>query len=115
MDTNYVFAGLAVKNRDHAAAWYERLLGRPPTFLPNDSEAVWQLASTSSVYLLADANRAGRGVMAMVVDNLETTLAEISRRGISSDRIEEIPGAGRKAVITDPDGNEISLLQINAG
>jgi hypothetical protein len=24
MDTNYVFAGLVVKNRDHAAAWYER-------------------------------------------------------------------------------------------
>ena len=48
----------------------------------------------------------------MVVDNLETTLAEISGRGISSDRIEEIPRADRKAVITDPDGNEISLLQI---
>jgi hypothetical protein len=43
MDTNYVFAGLVVKNRDHAAAWYERLLGRPPTFLPNDAEAVCRI------------------------------------------------------------------------
>ena len=42
MDITYVFAGLAVANRNEAAAWYERLLGRPPDFLPNDAEAAWQ-------------------------------------------------------------------------
>ena len=57
MNISYAFAGLVVANRDQAAAWYERLFGRPPTFLPNDAEAVWQVADTASVYLLADANR----------------------------------------------------------
>ena len=114
MDTTYVFAGLVVANRDRAAAWYERLLGRPPTFLPNDAEAVWQLAGTASVYLLADPDRAGRGVVALVVDDLDAILAEIAGRGIVAGATEEIPGAGRKAVITDPDGNEVAILEIRA-
>jgi predicted enzyme related to lactoylglutathione lyase len=115
MDINYVFAGLVVVNRDQAAAWYERLLGRSPDFLPNDAEAVWQVAGTASVYLVADADRAGRGVMALVVDDLAASLAEIASRGIVTGAIEEIPGVGRKSVITDPDGNAVSLLEILVG
>ena len=114
MDITYVFAGLVVANRDQAAAWYERLLGRPPDFLPNDAEAVWQAAGMASIYLLADADRAGRGVMALVVDDLDASLAEIAERGIVTGAIEEIPGAGRKAVIADPDGNAVSILEILA-
>lgn len=112
MNIDYVFAGLIVVDRDQAAEWFERLLGRPPTFLPNDAEAVWQLADTASVYLLADAERAGQGVMALVVDDLEASLVEINGRGIEIGQIEEIPGAGRKSVIIDPDGNAVSMIQI---
>jgi predicted enzyme related to lactoylglutathione lyase len=112
MGITYVFAGLVVANRDRAAAWYERLLGRPPDFLPNDAEAVWQLAATASVYLLADPDRAGRGVMALVVDDLDSSIAEIAGRGIAVGAIEEIPGSGRKAVIADPDGNAVSVVEI---
>jgi predicted enzyme related to lactoylglutathione lyase len=114
MGITYVFAGLVVTNRNQAAAWYERLLGRPPDFLPNDAEAVWQVAGTASVYLLADADRAGRGVLTLVVDDLGASLAEIAGRGIVTGAIEEIPGAGRKAVMTDPDGNAVSIVEILA-
>lgn len=114
MDVTYAFAGLVVANRDEAAAWYERLLGRPPTFLPNDLEAVWQVAATASVYLFTDALRAGRGVTALVVDDLETSMAEITARGIDVGAIQEIPGSGRKSVIIDPDGNAISVIEILA-
>src|SRR4051794_678145 len=114
MDITYVFAGLVVSNRDDSAAWYERLLGRPPDFLPNDAEAVWQLAGTASIYLLADAGKAGRGVTALVVENLDASLAELAGHGIAPGSFEEIPGAGRRAVVTDPDGNEVSLVEIRA-
>src|SRR5262245_281407 len=70
MEVGYVFAGLVVADRDQAVAWYERLLGRPADMLPNDAEAAWQLVGQASVYLLADPARAGRGVMALVVDDL---------------------------------------------
>ena len=112
MNINYVFAGLVVANRDAAAAWYERLFGRPPTSLPNEVEAVWQVADTASVYLLADAERAGPGILTLVVDELEASLAEIAGRGIETGAIEEISGAGRKSVISDPDGNAISVIEV---
>ncbi|GAC1645343.1 MAG: hypothetical protein NVS4B2_34870 [Chloroflexota bacterium] len=114
MGINYVFACLLVVNRDRAAAWYERFFGRPPDFLPNDIEAVWRVAETASVYLLADADRAGRGVVTLVVDDLDASLAEIAGRGISMGAIEEIPGAGRKSSVTDPDGNGVSLIEVLA-
>jgi hypothetical protein len=113
MTITYVFAGLVV-NRDQAAAWYERLLGRPPDFLPNDAEAVWQLADTASVYLVADADRAGCGVVTLVVDDLDASLTEIDGRGIVPGTIQEIPGAGRKSVMTDPDGNAVAIVEILA-
>lgn len=114
MEITYAFAGLVVTNRDQAAAWYERFLGRPPTFLPNDTEAVWQVTSTSSVYLLADSDRAGRGVMTLVVDDLDATLAQIAARGILIGAIAEVPGAGRTSTITDPDGNALQIVEIQA-
>jgi hypothetical protein len=39
-----LFAGIPVRDYAAAAGWYERLLGAPPAFLPNDTEAVWELA-----------------------------------------------------------------------
>ncbi|MGH2442655.1 MAG: VOC family protein [Chloroflexota bacterium] len=112
MNINYVFAGLVVSNRDQAVDWYQRLLGRAPTFLPNDAEAVWQLTSSSSVYLLADAQHAGQGVLTVLVEHLETTLEQIGARGITAGPIETIPDAGRKSVVTDPDGNAIAIIEI---
>jgi hypothetical protein len=79
MNITYVFAGLVVADRDRAAAWYERLLGRPPTFLPNDAEAVWQVAGTASMYLLANAGHVDRGVSTLVND-LDAGLAKIAAR-----------------------------------
>jgi predicted enzyme related to lactoylglutathione lyase len=113
MDPSYVFAGLIVADRDRAAAWYGRLLGRPADILPNDAEAMWQLTSTSSVYLLADPGRAGRGVLTIAVPDLGAALAEIGQRGIDDGAaIEVIPGAGRKGVIIDPDGNAIAFVEL---
>src|ERR1022692_1548674 len=114
MDVSYVFAGLVVASRDQAASWYARLLGRPADMLPNDAEATWQLTSATSVYLLADADRAGPGVLSLVVDALGPKLAQIPAGGIVTGPVEEIPGVGRKCAITDPDGNTVSIVQLLA-
>jgi predicted enzyme related to lactoylglutathione lyase len=112
LDTSYVFAGLVVKNRDQAVAWYERLLGRPPDMLPNDAEAVWQLTESASVYLVADADRAGRGAITLVVADLDSIRIQAAERGILTQAVQEIPGAGRKAVIDDPDGNTVAIVEL---
>ena len=66
------------------------------------------------MYVLADPDRAGHSAVTLVVDDLDATLAEIAGRGIVPGPVEEIPGAGRKSVITDPDGNEIGIVEVTA-
>jgi catechol 2,3-dioxygenase-like lactoylglutathione lyase family enzyme len=43
MPVTEVFAAITVRDRDAAIEFYERLLGAPPTMLPNDGKAAWQL------------------------------------------------------------------------
>ena len=38
-----LFGGIPVSDYRRALAWYERLLGSEPAFLPNATEAVWEL------------------------------------------------------------------------
>jgi catechol 2,3-dioxygenase-like lactoylglutathione lyase family enzyme len=111
VETSYVFAGLVVSDRDLAATWYAKLLGRPADLLPNDAEATWQLANEASLYVLADPARAGRGVFTLIVADLDAELARLAASGITPARIDELE-AGRKCVIEDPDGNEIGIAQL---
>ncbi len=112
MEIGYAFAGLVVTDRDQAAAWYAKLIGRPADILPNDAEATWQLADRVSLYLLTDPGRAGRGVFTLIVPDLEAELARLAASGIRPARIDEFE-AGRKCVLNDPDGNEIGIAQLS--
>jgi catechol 2,3-dioxygenase-like lactoylglutathione lyase family enzyme len=49
-----LFAVLRVADYEAARDWYERLLGKPPTFLAHATEAVWEL-----IYRDADGNEIG--------------------------------------------------------
>src|SRR6266545_4508415 len=75
----HVFAGLAVCDYEAARAWYERLLGRPPDMLPKADGAVWQLSGTALIYVVADHERAGNGLLTVAVDNLDELLAPAPR------------------------------------
>lgn len=54
-----LFAGIPVSDYQAALRWYERLFGGPPSFVPNDIEAVWELAEHRYVYVVHDPKRAG--------------------------------------------------------
>jgi predicted enzyme related to lactoylglutathione lyase len=111
MAITHVFAGVPVADYDSARAWYERLMGRPPNMLPTEHEAVWQLAETSLIYVVRDADRAGKALLTIAVDDLEGHLAGLAERGIAPGAVESVAGVGRKAVITDPEGNMISFFE----
>lgn len=115
MEVSYVFAGLVVSHRDRAADWYARLFGRPADMLPNDAEAAWQLVDSASLYLLEDPPLAGRGVLTLVVGDLDAMLAEIAARGLAAGPVEEVGTAGRKSVLTDTDGNTVSIVELAGG
>jgi predicted enzyme related to lactoylglutathione lyase len=115
MAFQYLFAGVAVSRLEAALAWYERLLGRPPDVVPHDREAMWEVAGTGWIYVVADAERAGKALVTMLVEDLEHELAMIAARGILAGPVETAPGRYRKAIIEDPEGNRIQLGEALSG
>ena len=109
MTINHVFAGIAVADYDSALAWYKRFFGRSPDVIVTENEAMWQVAETGWVYVVGDTNRAGKALLTLLVDDLEGHVAELGQRGLETSAIETVAGLYRKAVITDPEGNMISL------
>jgi len=111
MSFTEVFAGIAVRDRDAAIEFYERLLGAPPTMLPNDDEAAWRLTGGGWLYVLGDADRAGTAVVTLLVDDLDERLATAAARGIELGPLATKAGGVRSTWITDPDGNRVQIGQ----
>jgi predicted enzyme related to lactoylglutathione lyase len=105
----HIFAGIAVTDYDSALAWYKRFFGRPPDVIVTENESMWQVADTGWIYVVGDTNRAGSALLTLLVDDLQDHVAELGERGLETSAIDTVPGLYRKAVITDPEGNMISL------
>jgi hypothetical protein len=105
----YLFAGIPVGDYAAALAWYQRLLGRPPSFLPHDTEAVWELAEHRSVYIVQRPEHAGHAMHTIIVDDLDALVAEIAQRGLEPAAREAYGNGVRKITYADPDGNEIGF------
>lgn len=104
-----VFAGVAVSEFNAALAWYERLLGAAPAFLPHDTEAVWELAEHRYLYIVQQPERAGHALQMLFVDDIGAAVAEAAERGLRPVRQEEFGAGVRKVTYRDPDGNEIAF------
>jgi catechol 2,3-dioxygenase-like lactoylglutathione lyase family enzyme len=104
-----LFAGIPVSDYDRAIAWYGLLLGAEPTFLPNATEAVWELAEHRYLYVELLPERAGHALQTIFVDDLDERVAGISDRGLEPADIEAYENGVRKVVYRDPDGNEIGF------
>ena len=111
MNVTHVFSGVPVSDLPRAEEFYEALFDRPLHMRPNDSEVVWQLADRALVYVVVDAARAGHGLLTLIVDDLEATIARLADRAIVAGPSEPV-GGGRKAIVVDPDGNQIALAQV---
>lgn len=104
-----LFAGIPVTDYAAALAWYERFFGGRPSFLPNDTEAVWQVAEHRYIYIVQDPERAGNALVLSFVDDLGSRVAEIARRGIEPAKRESYGNGVTKVIYRDTEGNEISL------
>jgi hypothetical protein len=83
--------------------------GRPPDVIVTENESMWHVTDTGWIYVVGDTNHAGKTLLTLLVDNLEDLVAELGERGLAPGAIDTVPGLYRKAVITDPEGNMISL------
>jgi predicted enzyme related to lactoylglutathione lyase len=104
-----LYAGIPVNDYPAALAWYERLLGSPPTFVASDTEAVWELAEHRSVSIEQRPDHAGHAIHTIFVDDLDALVAQIADRGVEPSKRETYSNGVRKATYHDPDGNEIGF------
>lgn len=104
-----LFAGIPVADYATALKWYERLLGSPPSFFPNDIEAVWELAEHRYAYIVEQPAHAGHARHTLFVDDLDALVAQIAERGLDPARRETLANGVRKITYRDADGNEIGL------
>ena len=106
-----LFAGIPVAHLDAAIAWYGRFVGRQPDMWPNDREVVWQISSEGWIYVVTDEERAGSGLLTIIVDDLDAKLAELESAGIDTGPITTLPKAVRRTEVLDPEGNRIQIGQ----
>jgi predicted enzyme related to lactoylglutathione lyase len=104
-----LFAGIPVRDYGAAAAWYQRLLGTSPSFLPNEIEAVWELAEHRYLYIVVRPEHAGHAIHTLFVSDFDARLAQIAERGLAPAKQETYGNGVRKATFSDPDGNEIGF------
>jgi hypothetical protein len=112
MSADVLFAGIAVGNFDAAVPWYTRLLGRPADIVVKDDEVMWRIAEAAWLYVVGEPGRAGHALVTIAVADLNKTVAGFEHRGLRRAPIETIAGAGRKAVVTDPEGNMITFIEV---
>jgi catechol 2,3-dioxygenase-like lactoylglutathione lyase family enzyme len=113
MKVTHVFMALAAA--DHAAAlgWYARLFGRGPDMIPTEGEAVWRLAGSASVYVVADPIRAGRAALTIAVRDVDVLLDDLREHGIVATIV--MDAGMRTAIVVDPDGNRIKFFEDPGG
>ena len=109
----HLFAGIAVSEFERMAAWYERLLGRPPDIVPHAREVMWSATAAGSIYVVADADHAGSALLTLAVADLDSLLLDLAKRGIDAGPVEKVGAGGRKATVVDPEGNRIAFAQIS--
>ena len=104
-----LFAGVRVSNLAAALKWYERLFGSPPSFRPNEREAVWELGEHRFLFIEEGPDHAGHARHLLFVDDLDGLIAEIAQRGLQPSEQETYANGVRKAAYRDQDGNEFGF------
>lgn len=112
MAATVLFAAVATADYARGLDWYVRFFGREPDLVPHATEAAWQVAEAGWIYLVADAERAGKATVTLIVDDLEGRLAQLAARGLAPERVEAVGPSGRKATVLDPEGNRLALAQV---
>ncbi|MEV0588516.1 VOC family protein [Nonomuraea sp. NPDC050310] len=104
-----LFAGVPVADYAAALVWYERLLGAPPAFIPNDSEAVFELEEHRYLVIEHLPEHTGHARHTVFVGDFDERVKAIAGRGLEPAHRETYSNGVRKVIYRDPEGNEIGF------
>ena len=113
MGFDVLFSGVPVSDFEVARAFYETFFGRAEDVVAHSEEVMWRVSDGGWMYIVRDAARAGKGIAAIAVPDIETTISALNSRGLTTGRIKPEGDSARKAVVLDPDGNSISIIQVD--
>jgi catechol 2,3-dioxygenase-like lactoylglutathione lyase family enzyme len=103
---------ICVRDVEEAQAFYVDALGFTVAPRPDLGPGVWLDGNGAQVHLmLADEAPPRSQHFAIRVADLDASVADLERAGISVFRSDHIPGAGHQAFLHDPSGNFIELNQ----
>jgi glyoxylase I family protein len=111
MTFSHVLSVIPVADLDASAAWYERLLGAPPTNVPMPGIlAEWRVTSNGWIQVTVDAERAGGALLNLAIDDLDGQIDALTVRGIELGEVQGVKKGVRLLPIVDPDGNTVTLI-----
>jgi glyoxylase I family protein len=111
MEVEIAFTGVPVSDLATGRDFFDRLFGRPADVEVAADEVMWRVAETAWLYVVVDGDRAGKGLVALSVADLNAALAELAGRALRPVRVEAV-GGGRKATLLDPDGNTVAVIEV---
>jgi catechol 2,3-dioxygenase-like lactoylglutathione lyase family enzyme len=113
LDVRSATFGIRTRDLAGARAWYERVLGRPPDFLPADGVYEWRLAPGAWLQLLeGEPSVTGTGQIARLgVAEIAAARAALEAAGARVGDVTTIPDVVALCDVEDPFGNGISLYQ----
>ncbi|MEE6163275.1 MULTISPECIES: VOC family protein [unclassified Mycolicibacterium] len=110
MSIEHVLAVVPVSDLERSEQWYRSFFGRPADNNPMPSLFEWQVVPGGWVQVFIDGERAGATLVNFAVDDLESHLDELRRRGLQPGDITDAAKGVRLSAITDPDNNTIRLI-----
>ena len=114
MNVDVLFVGMRVGDFAVAKEWYQTFFARPADIVAHPEEVMWHLTDGGWLYIVRESNPGG-GLAALAVADLEATVTGLAARGIIADPIEPEGDAARKAIVVDPDGNTLALIEVTGG
>jgi predicted enzyme related to lactoylglutathione lyase len=108
-----LFAGVPVRDFEAARTWYATFFGRPPDVVAHEREVMWRCTEPAWLYVVHDEARAGNALVALLVADIDAAVAEIAERGIRGGKAVPQGDTARKTSFSDPDGNDISLIEVS--
>ena len=112
VNADVLFVGVAVADLARAVPWYENLFGREPDIVPNEQEVMWKVVDGGWLYVVEDPDRAGGAIVTLSFPDLDAVVREVTERGLTPEPTKPVGDAGRKAKLTDPDGNLVSMIEV---
>lgn len=104
-----LFANIPVSDYGRALRWWGQLLGCEASFIPNDVEAVWELAEHRYLVVEVRPEQAGTAKHTVFLSDLDAMVDQINGRGLEPDGRETYGNGVRKVIYRDPDGNELGF------